>query len=160
MAPFLRHSDNDLAASALLRGLLRHDPGDRFGASDVKQDPFFKSVDWAAVGQKKMRPTSSISAYVGLDNKVSTKLIDHELVAKYFHESTTKCGTPLNSRLSNNKCDSSTFSLPLRDVRVGSSNSSTRTEPTLPSGNDSTGPLRGFMYNVDPSQLLDIGHKL
>ncbi|KAI8098197.1 kinase-like domain-containing protein [Gilbertella persicaria] len=83
----LRFPD-DMSADArsLLRGLLTRDPNERLGnngSEEIKNHPFFSSIDWKKLNQKKVQPPYKPS----VDSAVDTTNFDDEFTSEAPQES-------------------------------------------------------------------------
>ena len=48
--------DMSLAAKSIVMKLLMKDPAQRLGPDTVRQEPFFKGIDWKALQEKRVKP--------------------------------------------------------------------------------------------------------
>lgn len=73
-------------ARSLLRGLLTRDPNDRLGnngSEEIKNHPFFSSIDWRKLNQKKLQPPYKPS----VDSAYDTTNFDDEFTSEAPQES-------------------------------------------------------------------------
>lgn len=73
-------------AKSLLRGLLTRDPNERLGnngSEEIKNHPFFGSIDWRKLNQKKLQPPYKPS----VDSAMDTTNFDDEFTSEAPQES-------------------------------------------------------------------------
>ncbi|KAI8337830.1 kinase-like domain-containing protein [Choanephora cucurbitarum] len=78
--------DMSKEAQSLLRGLLTRDPNERLGnhgSEEIKNHPFFASIDWRKLNQKKVQPPYKPS----VDSAVDTTNFDDEFTSEAPQES-------------------------------------------------------------------------